>query len=108
MIALFVTIHMKPEYRDAFLESMLGDARGSVNDEPGCLRFDVVQDDNDPNTIYLYEIYKDQAAFDYHGQAPHFVKWRDTVKDWFASPISVIRCTTIFPSAEAWTPQART
>lgn len=102
MLALLVTIHIQPERRDAFLESMLDDARGSVNDEPGCYRFDVLQDDNDPNTIYLYEIYKDQAAFDAHGKAPHFIRWRDTVKDWYASPISVIRCSTIFPAEADW------
>lgn len=102
MLALLVTVHMQPEHRDAFLESMLDDARGSVNDEPGCFRFDVLQDDNDPNTIYLYEIYKDQAAFDAHLKAPHYIRWRDTVKDWYASPNSVIRCSTIFPAEAGW------
>lgn len=102
MLALLVTIHIQPEHRDAFIESMLDDARGSVNDEPGCFRFDVLRDDNDPNTIYLYEIYKDQAAFEAHGKAPHFIRWRDTVKDWHASPITVVRCSTIFPAAADW------
>jgi quinol monooxygenase YgiN len=102
MLALLVTIHIQPERRDAFLASMLDDARGSVNDEPGCLRFDVLQDSNDPNTIYLYEVYRDQAALDAHGKAPHFIRWRDTVKDWYASPIQVTGCTTIFPPDSGW------
>ena len=55
MIALIVTIQIKPEHREAFMESMFGDARGSNNDEPGCLRFDVLQDSEDPNRIFLYE-----------------------------------------------------
>ena len=59
---------------------MLGDAKGSVNDEPGCLRFDVIQDAGDPNRIWLYEVYVDEAAFQEHLKAPHFIKWRDTVE----------------------------
>lgn len=102
MLALLVTIHMKPEHREAFLDSMLDDARGSVNDEPGCFRFDVLQDDKDPNTIYLYEVYRDRAAFEEHVKAPHFIRWRDTVKDWYASPTQVVNCTTIFPPDSGW------
>ena len=55
MRALFVTVRMRPEYRDQILKGALEDGRGSREDEPGCLRFDVFQDDNDPNTIYFYE-----------------------------------------------------
>ena len=56
---------------------MLGDAQGSVQNEPGCLRFDVIQDSADPNRIWLYEVYVDQAAFKAHLQTPHFIKWRE-------------------------------
>ncbi len=53
MIALNVTISIKPEHKDAFMGSMMGDAQGSNNDEPGCLRFDVLQDSEDANLIHL-------------------------------------------------------
>jgi quinol monooxygenase YgiN len=43
-----VTIKIKAGHRDAFMEAMLSDARGSVHDELGCLRFDVLQDAKDP------------------------------------------------------------
>ena len=42
MIALIVTIRIKSDRRAAFLEAMMDDARGSNDDEPGCLRFDVL------------------------------------------------------------------
>ena len=48
MRALFVTVRMKPEYRDRILKGALEDGRGSREDEPGCLRFDVFQDDKRP------------------------------------------------------------
>src|SRR5215510_3530319 len=98
MRALMVTIKIKAGHRDAFMEAMLSDARGSVHDELGCLRFDVLQDVKDPNTIYLYEVYRDEAAMEAHRQAPHFVKWRETVADWLTvTPlcISVSRCSPV-------------
>ena len=80
MYVIVAPIQIKEGHKDEFIEAMLGDARGSVNDEPGCLRFDVIQDGADPNRIWLYEVYVDEAAFQAHTKTPHFLKWRDTVK----------------------------
>ena len=102
MQALMVTIQIKPEHKEAFMESMLEDARGSVNDEPGCLRFDVIEDQADPNRIFLYEIYRDDAAIEAHRAAPHFLKWRETVKDWFAAETVRASCVTVFPTDADW------
>jgi (4S)-4-hydroxy-5-phosphonooxypentane-2,3-dione isomerase len=102
MRALMVTIKIKAGHHDAFMDAMLSDARGSVYDEPGCLRFDILQDAREPNTIYLYEVYRDEAAFEAHCQAPHFLKWRETVKDWFDGDPVVHQCLTVFPSESAW------
>ncbi len=102
MEALVVTIQIKPEFRDAFMEAMLDDARGSLGNEPGCLRFDVVQDKEDLNRIHLYEVYADQAAVEAHRRAPHYLKWRDTVKDWHAAPPVRRECVTVFPSDSDW------
>lgn len=97
MLVLIVKIDIKPEFREPFMESMLEDARGAQDDEPGCLRFDVIQDEKDQNRIFLYEVYLDQAAFDAHIAAPHFTQWRDLVKDWFVNPPEVLRGVNISP-----------
>lgn len=103
MFALFGTINIKPGFREAFLESMLDDARGSMTDEPGCFRFDVLVDDKNPNTIYLYEVYRDQAAFDAHCQAPHFIRWRDTTKDWVDEPrVPMVTFQPLYPAPSDW------
>lgn len=102
MIALLVTIQMQPAHRKEFIEAMLDDARGSVQNEPGCLRFDVLQDESDPNRLYLYEIYRDQAAFEAHGRTPHLIRWRETVKSWYAAPTVVHRAVTVFPTDDHW------
>ena len=102
MIALIVTLQIKPEHRVAFMDSLLDDARGANEDEPGCLRFDVLQDDSDPNRVHLYEVYRDDAALDAHRQAPHYIRWRDTVQDWFDGEVLRQVCTPVYSSDDAW------
>lgn len=104
MFVIIAPIQIKDGYREEFIEAMIDDAKGSVNNEVGCLRFDVIQDGDDPNRIWLYEIYVDEAAFQVHLKAPHFIKWRETVKDWFAEgPKGAGSGSyTIYPPDEDW------
>ena len=69
MYVIIAPIQIKEGYKEQFIEEMIGDAVGSVNDEPGCIRFDVIQDAEDPNRIWLYEVYVDEAAFEAHTRA---------------------------------------
>ena len=105
MISIYVTINIKPGFKDAFMESLMGDAQGSVRDEPGCYRFDVLLSQEHPNRIHLYEVYADQAALDAHRQAPHYTKWRSTVEDWFDGEPERILTSTVFPSDDGWKKQ---
>lgn len=81
MYVIIAPIQVKEGHREEFIAAIIDDAKGSVNDEPGCLRFDVIQDADDPHRIWLYEVYEDEAAFQAHTQAPHFIKWRDATQD---------------------------
>ncbi len=104
MYVIIAPIQIKDGHRDEFIEAMLDDAKGSVRDEPGCLRFDVIQDGSDENRIWLYEVYVDEDAFKEHLKTPHFIKWRDTVKDWFADGIQGAGggSYNIYPPDEDW------
>lgn len=102
MISIFVTIDIKEGFKDAFMDSLRGDAEGSVRDESQCYRFDVLQDDQLPNRIHLYEVYADENALEEHRNAPHYTKWRATVSEWFDSDPKRILMSTIFPSNEGW------
>ena len=105
MISIFVTIQIKPGFEDRFREASFGDAQGSVRDEPGCFRFDILQNDSDSNRFHLYEVYTDQAALEAHRKAPHYKKWRSTVEDWFDGEIQRVSMTTVFPSDDGWRQQ---
>ena len=56
MLAVWVTVKIKPELRQEFLDAIEVDAIGSERDEPGCARFNVLQDAEDENTYYFYEV----------------------------------------------------
>ena len=56
MFCIFVTVKIKPGFAEQFKEASLGDAQGSVRDEPNCFRFDMLQSESDANTFYLYEV----------------------------------------------------
>jgi autoinducer 2-degrading protein len=49
MLALWVKVRVKPEGRERFLKAIEVDAVGSERDEAGCMRFNVLQDDQDHN-----------------------------------------------------------
>lgn len=102
MVALLVTIRIQPPHREAFMEAMLDDARHSVQDEPGCLRFDVLEDPDDPNRIFLYEVYRDEAALEAHRQAPHFLRWKHATRNWFDGEVLVEQAVSVFPADEDW------
>ena len=96
MIALIVTINIKQGFKDQFMQSMMGDARGSNNDEPGCLRFDVLQASEDENRLQLYEVYRDDAAVEAHRAAPHYTKWRETGSPGFEGDPTRVEVSPIF------------
>ena len=55
MRVIIAPISIVPEHKDEFLEGLISHAARSLNEEPGCLRFDVVQDGNEPNRIWVYD-----------------------------------------------------
>jgi len=97
MFALIVSLKVKPEMRERFLEAAADDSTCSVRDEPGCRRFDVLQDQADPNHFFFYEVYRDEAALEAHRATPHYPRWRRAAEVCLAEASQPIRCTTIFP-----------
>ena len=103
MLAMWVKVKIKAAMRDKFLKAIEADALGSERDEPGCLRFNVLQDAQDKNVYYFYEAYRDEAALEAHRAAPHYAVWR-AAADTLDGPPEATRCQTVFPAAaDYWT-----
>jgi len=102
MLAMWVKVRIKPNMRKRFLEAIEVDARGSEQDEPGCLRFNVLHDAQDENVYYFYEVYKDQAALEAHRTMPHYAVWREAAADSLDGPTEATRCESVFPAERAY------
>src|SRR6266516_1758779 len=96
MYALVVSLKVKPEHRDRFLATIEDDAICSERDEPGCLRFNVLQEEADQNSFCLYEIYRDKDAFAAHRETPHLKRFSAAVAEALDGPTQVTLTNTIF------------
>lgn len=78
VVVTTVTIFVKPEHIDDFIRATAESHRRSVQ-EPGNLRFDVLQCTDDPTRFLLYEAYESEEAAAAHKQTPHYLAWRAAV-----------------------------
>ncbi|OLB76770.1 MAG: antibiotic biosynthesis monooxygenase [Actinobacteria bacterium 13_2_20CM_2_71_6] len=102
MLVVHVHVRVVPERVAEFLAATLVNARASVQ-EPGVLRFDVIQDQADPAHVVLVEVYRDAAAPAAHRETPHYATWRDAVAPLMAGPRESTRFDVVFPvEDERW------
>ena len=101
MLIVHVHVHVKPDHVDAFAAATLENARHSVQ-EPGVVRFDVVQQDDDPTRFLLVEIYRTADDPARHKATAHYAAWRDAVADMMAGPRSSVKYRALFPPPASW------
>lgn len=102
MICMLIEVHVKPSMLDEFLEVIKYDAVRSENDEPGCVRFDILRDNDDPLTFYFYEVYKDKKAQLAHRETPHFAKWVKFIETGLNGEIVRHSTTNFHPTDAEW------
>lgn len=85
MYVVAVTVFVRPEFVDRFKEQTLDNAR-NTRKEPGNVRFDVLQSDEDPTRFMLYEAYRTKDGITAHQQTDHYQRWKAAVADWTAQP----------------------
>lgn len=96
MTATFVHVEVLPQFVSQFIEATEENHRNSIL-EAGNLRFDVLQDPIENNRFILYEVYTSEETAAAHKKTEHYLKWRDTVADWMASPRKGVPQTILFP-----------
>ena len=101
MLIVHVFAHVKPDSVAAFEAATLENARNSVR-EPGVIRFDVVQQDDDPTRFLLVEIYRTAADPARHKETAHYATWRDVVEPMMAEPRRSVKYHELFPEAAEW------
>jgi autoinducer 2-degrading protein len=97
MVATIIHVQVKPEFRQPFIEATRQNHERSIQ-EPGNLRFDILQDLQDPNKFVFYEAYATEQAAAAHKETLHYQKWRDTVADWMAKPREGVKHNMLYPA----------
>jgi quinol monooxygenase YgiN len=101
MHLVHVHIHVKTEFVEAFKQVTLENAAKSVK-ETGNIRFDVLQQAEDPTRFILVEIYRTAEASAAHKETAHYRLWRDAVMKMMAEPRQGIRFVNLFPQDADW------
>jgi (4S)-4-hydroxy-5-phosphonooxypentane-2,3-dione isomerase len=101
MHIVVVHIHVKVESIAAFIQATL-DNSGNSREETGVVRFDFLQQAEDPARFTLIEVYRDPAAQVSHRETSHYLKWRDAVADMMAESRQGIRYVNLDPTDAEW------
>jgi quinol monooxygenase YgiN len=102
MHILVVTVHVKQEAVEAFKTAIRDNAQASIL-EPGVVRFDVLQQADDPTSFILYEVYHSASDHLKHRESAHYLRWKDAVVEMMAEPRQGIRYINLVPGDENFT-----
>ncbi len=101
MLVVHVHIRVKPEDVEGFKKITIKNARNSLK-EPGIIRFDMIQKEDDPAYFVLSEVYKDVEATTKHKETPHYAEWRAAAESMMTEQRHSVRFKDIFPEEKYW------
>lgn len=74
-------IKVNPTLLNQYNVALKMQMKSAIEKEPGVLSYHAVANKKDPSQITILEIYADTAAYQMHIKTPHFLKYKETVKD---------------------------
>ena len=74
-------IEVKPELKEAFIQSVTKEMRASLQKEKGVLALYCVADKANPNKLIFFEIYASEDAYQSHRETSHFKKYIQETKE---------------------------
>jgi (4S)-4-hydroxy-5-phosphonooxypentane-2,3-dione isomerase len=96
MIVVNVYIRARKEMTDVVKEANIKNAKNSIK-EPGIIRFDVMQQEDDPSRFLLVEIYKNEKAISAHKETAHYAEWVKVAEPMLAEPRLKTIYRNLFP-----------
>ncbi|MDU6433861.1 MAG: (4S)-4-hydroxy-5-phosphonooxypentane-2,3-dione isomerase [Pantoea sp.] len=96
MEVTLVEINVKADKVDEFLNVFRENHLGAIK-EPGNLRFDVLQDKQEPTRFYIYEAYADSDAVAAHKKMPHYLKCVEALEEIMTGPRKKTSFKGIYP-----------
>ena len=71
-IALFLEFQFEAEDMNLAVELLTEIQNQTIENEEGCIAYDILLNDEEPNTIYLYECYENKVALEVHNNAAYY------------------------------------
>jgi autoinducer 2-degrading protein len=96
MFIIQVYVKVREKNISSFILETKENASKSIN-EKGVLRFDVLQNIDDPQQFLLTEIYTDLDATVDHKKTDHYHKWKGAVEHMMEEPRYSVKYRNIFP-----------
>lgn len=96
MHVTLVHVHVLSDHIEDFARASQANHAASIQ-EPGNLRFDILQSPDDPTRFMLYEAYRSAEDAAAHKETAHYLTWRETVADWMAEPRQGVRYNGLLP-----------
>lgn len=96
MIRVHVFISVKEEYISQFKEATIENARNSFK-ESGVVRFEVMQQQDEPSEFVLEEIYISSDDQLKHRETHHYKKWKETTAAMIAKAYTIKNYNSIWP-----------
>jgi (4S)-4-hydroxy-5-phosphonooxypentane-2,3-dione isomerase len=94
-LAIIGTIEVTPGRRDQVLPLLMAHRARCLKDEPGItLQFEVLVPYEDDTKVLLYEVYRDDAAFELHRNGASMAQVREETAG-MGVKISVTRCALV-------------
>jgi (4S)-4-hydroxy-5-phosphonooxypentane-2,3-dione isomerase len=85
------TIDVAPGRREELLHLLMAHRARCLNDEPGTLQMEFMVPRDDKTKVLLFEVYRDDAAFDTHARGASFARWRKESGE-MVTKLHVTRC----------------
>jgi quinol monooxygenase YgiN len=76
-LAILGTIEFVPDAREQLLTALTAHRDRALAKEPGTLQFEILVPHEQETTVYLYEVYADDEAFETHRNAPSIARFRE-------------------------------
>ena len=81
MFVVTVVFSLNEGAAPAFMPIIKAQAENSVKLEERCHQFDVSWNEDAPNKVFLYELYDDENAFEYHKKTNHYIAFSGAIEN---------------------------
>ena len=99
MYCIVVSNRVEEGKEKEYLAIMQENAKSSVNNEVGCIQFDILEDFSNPQLFHLYEIYQSPEALAEHKTTPHYLSSREKLANIVAEQ-SVMRSNVVMMNSK--------